>query len=55
MHSPAPRSAIAAHAAVRAPVRAAVRAPVRISRADDVYAQLKRDVAEFKLVSGDLH
>ena len=45
MHSPAPRSAIAAHAAVRA--------PVRISRADDVYAQLKRDVAEFKLVSGD--
>ena len=53
MHSPAPRSAIAAHAAVRAPVRAAVRAPVRISRADDVYAQLKRDVAEFKLVSGD--
>ena len=53
MLSAAPRSTIAAHAAVRAPVRAAVRAPVRISRADDVYAQLKRDVAEFKLVSGD--
>ena len=45
MLSAAPRSAIA--------VRASVRAPVRISRADDVYAQLKRDVAEFKLVSGD--
>ena len=43
--SAAPRSTIAAHASVRA--------PVRISRADDVYAQLKRDVAEFKLVSGD--
>ena len=28
-------------------------APVRRSRADDVYAQLKRDVAEFTLVSGD--
>ena len=41
MHSATPRSAIAAEA------------PVRISRADDVYAQLKRDVAEFKLVSGD--
>ena len=40
MHSAAPRSATAA-------------APVRISRADDVYAQLKRDVAEFTLVSGD--
>ncbi len=28
-------------------------APVRQSRADQVYQQLKRDVAEFKLVSGD--
>ena len=27
--------------------------PVRQSRADQVYQQLKRDVAEFKLVSGD--
>ena len=27
--------------------------PVRSSRADDVYAQLKRDVGEFKLVPGD--
>ena len=41
MHSAASRSLAAASA------------PVRISRADDVYAQLKRDVAEFKLVSGD--
>ena len=41
MHSAATRSA------------AAVSAPVRTSRADDVYAQLKRDVAEFTLVSGD--
>ena len=41
MHSAVPRS-------ITVPA-----APVRISRADDVYAQLKRDVAEFKLVSGD--
>ena len=41
MHSAAPRSTTGANA------------PVRISRADDVYAQLKRDVAEFTLVSGD--
>ena len=27
--------------------------PVRISRADEVYEQLKRDVAEFQLVPGD--
>ncbi len=29
------------------------RAPAHRSRADEVYAQLKRDVAEFKLVPGD--
>ena len=28
-------------------------APARLSRADEVYAQLKRDVGEFKLVPGD--
>ena len=26
---------------------------VRLSRADDVYAQLKRDIAAFQLVPGD--
>ena len=41
MHSASPRAITAASA------------PARISRADDVYAQLKRDVAEFTLVSGD--
>ena len=41
MHSAAPRPTVL------------VGTPVRRSRADDVYAQLKRDVAEFKLVSGD--
>jgi len=38
---------------LQAAVRTATPPPVRRSRADDVYAQLKRDVAEFKLVSGD--
>lgn len=33
--------------------RPASPAPQRVSRADTVYLQLKRDVAEFKLVSGD--
>lgn len=35
------------------PPRPPPAAPERRSRADEVYAQLKRDVAEFKLVSGD--
>ena len=41
MHSAGPRSTSAAGQGQR------------ISRADDVYAQIKRDVAEFKLVAGD--
>lgn len=41
MHSAAPRLTASAHA------------PARRSRADEVYEQLKRDVAEFALVSGD--
>ncbi len=35
------------------PSAAPVGAPVHRSRADEVYAQLKRDVSEFKLVPGD--
>ena len=34
---------------------AAPEAPAHRSRADEVYAQLKRDVGEFRLVPGDLY
>jgi biotin operon repressor len=40
------------HTAALVPTRPATR-PAHASRADEVYAQLKRDVAEFKLVPGD--
>ena len=40
------------HSAARRPP-SAVAAPVHRSRADEVYEQLKRDVAEFNLVPGD--
>ena len=40
------------HTATRR-TKPAVVAPAHVSRADEVYAQLKRDIAEFNLVPGD--